>query len=79
MNIDKTKKREPLGQYLIEVETWKRSKIRDKLKDLGVNHMAWHRILTVTEAHKIPTYIRDIIVEELPETAPFFKHPKLHP
>lgn len=77
MNIDSKKERQPLGRVLVQLEEWQRLKIRSKLQTLGVSQGQWKGILTYAEAHKLPTFIRDVIVEELPETSYLFNHPIL--
>ena len=79
MNIDRTKEREPLGLKLANLEDWNRTKIRKRLSLLGVTQGKWKRILTTAKAYDLPPYIRDVIVEELPETADLFNHPNLKP
>lgn len=77
MNIHQSKTRKPLGQLLVDQEQWRRSKIRAELQDLGLTQGQWKAILTNAEAHKLPSYVRDVIVKELPAAEEFFKHPKL--
>lgn len=77
MNIDRTKNRQPLGRALMAQEEWKRLKIRARLRDLNVTQGKWKGLLTYAEAHNLPTFIRDVIVEEIPETADLFNHPDL--
>lgn len=79
MNIDSTKERQPLGTMLMQLEEWQRRKIRTKLRNLGVSQGRWKGILTYAEAHNLPTFIRDAIVEELPNATELFHHPKLQP
>lgn len=76
MNIKTNKDREPLGEILINIEDWHRQKIRKRLNRLEVTQGKWKRILTTAEAYKLPVFIRDVIVEELPNTSHLFKHPK---
>ncbi|WP_254562179.1 hypothetical protein [Dyadobacter diqingensis] len=79
MNIDSTKERKPLGKVLIALEEWQRLRLRLKLRALGVSQGQWKGLLTYAEAHKLPKFIRDAIVEELPDTADLFENPKLQP
>ncbi|PWJ53916.1 hypothetical protein CLV98_12032 [Dyadobacter jejuensis] len=76
MNIDSTKKRRPLGHLLVSLAGWKRLKIKSRLTELGISQGQWQGMLTYAEAHKLPTFVRDIIVEELPEAKDLFQHPK---
>lgn len=77
MNLHRSKARRALGQFLVSQEHWRRNKIRSELQELGLTQGQWKAILTNAEAHKLPTYVRDVIVTELPAAAKFFKHPKL--
>ena len=77
MNLHQSKARRPRGQFLVGQEHWRRNKIRAELQELGLTQGQWKAILTNAEAHKLPTYVRDVIVTELPAAAKFFKHPKL--
>lgn len=77
MNIHRSKTRQPLGEFLVKQESWRRNKIRGELKLLGLTQGQWKGILTNTEAHKLPSYVRDVIVKEWPDSEDFFKHPKL--
>ena len=77
MNIHQSKPRQALGQFLVNQEYWRRNKIRGELQQLGLTRGQWKAILTNAEAHKLPTYVRDVIVEEWPDAEKFFKHPKL--
>ncbi|SEI39859.1 hypothetical protein SAMN05216327_101234 [Dyadobacter sp. SG02] len=77
MNIDKTKKRPPVGTALSEIEDWRRRKIKAELKAVGFTEGQWKGLLANAEGYKVPAFVRDIIVKELPETAHLFNHPQL--
>ncbi|MCF0071311.1 hypothetical protein LZD49_12590 [Dyadobacter sp. CY261] len=77
MKPDTNIKREALGAALAALPTWRRSKIKSELKDAGFTENQWKRLLSSAEAHKVPAFVRDIIVNELPDTAHLFNHPNL--
>jgi hypothetical protein len=77
MNIDNTKERPPLGRALANLDEWKRLKIKKRLRDLGITQGQWKGYLIYAEAYKLPAFVRDVIVEELPDTAELFSHPQV--
>ena len=76
MNIDRNKPREPLGQALILLDGLELMRIRRRVLRTGATKSVWRRILTTAKAYTLPTHVRDVLVEELPETAELFNHPK---
>ncbi|CAG4992321.1 hypothetical protein DYBT9275_00939 [Dyadobacter sp. CECT 9275] len=77
MNIVSNKNRTPLGEVLFAQSEWRRMKIKADLLALGLSEGRWRGIHERVEAHLLPAYVRDVIVKELPQTAPLFEHPKL--
>lgn len=75
MNFNDTKERMPLGRVLFRMEEWHRRRLRKDLLSLGLSQGQWKGLLTYADAHKLPPFIRDTIVKELPETAELFTHP----
>lgn len=79
MNIANKKKRTPLGETLYAKEEWQRIKIKTRLLSLGFSEGNWRGMIERIDAHRLPTFVRDVIVDELPDTAVLFNHPKLQP
>ncbi|WP_090147781.1 hypothetical protein [Dyadobacter soli] len=77
MKFDRTKERQPLGHLLADLEEWQRMKIKTRLKELGFSQGQWKGLLTNAAAHKVPAFVRDVIVGELPDSAQLFNHPNL--
>lgn len=77
-NVSADKIRTPLGKVLFfEIDPWHKDKIRKRLKDLGLTDGKWRTIYERTEAHLLPAFVKDVIVEELPQTAQLFEHPEM--
>lgn len=77
MRISTEKTRTPLGDVLFNVPDWQRNKIKGRLLKLGLSEGRWRGIHERVDAHLLPTFVRDVIVEELPNTEHLFKHPNL--
>lgn len=75
MNISVDKNRTPLGNVLFDLPEWRRNKIKSKLVELGLSEGKWRGIHERVEAHLLPAFVRNVIVEELPETENLFEHP----
>lgn len=71
--------RTPLGKVLFcQIDPWKMVKIKKRLVGLGLTEGGWRTIYERTPAYKLPTFVRDVIIKEIPEAEPLFDHPKLH-
>lgn len=77
MNVSKNKKRTPLGEVIFKLPDWQKNKIKDRLTELGLSEGKWRGIHERVEAHLLPTFVRDVIIEELPQTKDLFEHPKI--
>lgn len=78
MNISTNKVRTPLGRVLFfDIEPWQKTKIKKRLEGLGLTEGGWRSIHERTAAYRLPTYVRDVIIEELPDYAYLFEHPSL--
>lgn len=76
MNNSGEKNRTALGEVLFTQEKWKRLKIKSRLIKLGYTQGQWRAIYERTDAWLLPAFVRDVIVEELPETAELFNNPE---
>lgn len=79
MRISADKTRTPLGEVLFKLPEWKRIKIKNRLMVLGITEGGYRTIHERTSAYLLPTFVRDVIIEELPDTEELFKHPGLKP
>ena len=77
MRISTQKSRTPLGKVLFTIPEWHRKKIKGRLVKLGVTEGGYRTIHERTPAHLLPSFIQDVIVDELPNTAEVFTHPNL--
>jgi hypothetical protein len=79
MRISIEKSRTPLGEVLFKLPEWHRIKIKNRLIALGITEGGYRTIHERTSAYLLPTFVRDVIIEELPETELLFRHPGLEP
>ena len=73
MNNSGDKNRTALGEVLFMQEKWKRLKIKSRLLDLGYTQGQWRAIYERADARLLPAFVRDVIVEEIPETEELFR------
>jgi len=77
MNISVDKKRTPLGEVLFKLPDWRRTHIKGKLLEKGLTEGKWRGIYERVEAHMLPDFVREVILEELPEAEKLFKVPNI--
>lgn len=75
MRIELSKEREELGKVLINMHHLDRANLKRKLTQLGVTQGEWQGYLTYAKAYDLPSFVRDVIVAELPETENLFVRP----
>ena len=76
MSISVEKNKTALGEVLLAKEKWQRIKIKSRLLNSGLTEGKWRGLQYRVEAHLLPAFVRDIIIEELPETQDLFKTPE---
>jgi len=73
MNISVDKKRTPLGEMLFKLPDYRRTNIKGRLLERGLTEGKWRGIYERMEAKMLPDFVREVILEELPEAEKLFK------